>query len=112
MSNPLKFISKFFKSSNQRELDNISKVVAKINALYPSPGSWFTLNGSRIKIIKAKEVKSSGKPGEILDDKFTIACSSNSIEILELQKEGKKNMSKTDFLKGNKIKIGTILNDI
>ena len=92
--------------------DNANKVVAKINALYPSPGSWFTLNGSRIKIIKAKEVKSSGKPGEILDDKFTIACSSNSIEILELQKEGKKNMSKTDFLKGNKIKIGTILNDI
>jgi len=91
--------------------EKANKVVAKINALYPSPGSWFTFNGSRIKITKAKVVNNSGKPGEILDDKFTIACSNNSIEVLELQKEGKKNMGKTDFLKGNKIKIGTILND-
>ena len=30
-----------------------------------------------------------GKPGEILKENFTIACQENSIEILELQKEGK-----------------------
>ena len=89
--------------------DKANQLVAKINALYPNPGSWFTLNGSRIKITKAKETNNTGKPGEILDNRFIIGCSHNSIEILELQKEGKKNMSKTDFLKGNKIKIGTIL---
>ena len=33
MLNPLSFISKFIKSSNQRELDRISKIVIKINNL-------------------------------------------------------------------------------
>ena len=33
MLNPLSFISKFIKSSNQRELDKINKIVRKINDL-------------------------------------------------------------------------------
>ena len=33
MLNPLSFISKFIKSSNQKELDRISKIVKKINDL-------------------------------------------------------------------------------
>ncbi len=33
MLNPLSFISKFIKSSNQKELDRISKIVEKINSL-------------------------------------------------------------------------------
>ena len=32
MFNPLGFISKFIKSSNQRELDRIGKIVREINA--------------------------------------------------------------------------------
>ena len=33
MINPVKFISKFFKSSNQKELDRIQKIVEKVNKL-------------------------------------------------------------------------------
>ena len=33
MLNPINFISKFIKSSNQRELDRINKIVEKINLL-------------------------------------------------------------------------------
>ena len=33
MLNPLSFISKFIKSSNQRELDRMAKIVKKINIL-------------------------------------------------------------------------------
>ena len=33
MFNPLNLISKFIKSSNQKELDRIGKIVAKINSL-------------------------------------------------------------------------------
>ena len=36
MPNPLSFISKIFKSSNQRELDSITKIVTKINNLEES----------------------------------------------------------------------------
>ena len=33
MINPVKFISKFFKSGNQKELDRIQKIVEKVNKL-------------------------------------------------------------------------------
>ena len=55
-------------------------------------------------------INSKGKPGRILDKKFTIACSKNAIQILELKKEGKQKMSAIEFLKGNEIKIGQNLN--
>ena len=32
MLNPLNFITKFIKSSNQKELDRISKIVEKVNS--------------------------------------------------------------------------------
>ena len=90
--------------------DDADKVIAKINAFCPNPGCWFELNGIRIKIIKAKQVISKGKPGTILDDKLTIACFKNAIQITELQKEGKQKITADEFLRGNKIKIGQSLN--
>ena len=82
-------------------------VLAKINALNPNPGSWFEYKGSRLKIIKAIEVEQLGKPGQIMNDKFTIACSENAIQILEIKKEGKKGMPVSEYLKGNELIIGT-----
>ena len=85
------------------------KNIAKINALHPSPGSWFEINNLRIKVVKAKEVKKDGKPGEILNDGFSIACSENAIKILKLKKEGKKETTAEEYLKGNKLERGKIL---
>lgn len=82
-------------------------ILAKINALNPNPGSWFEYKGSRLKIIKAIEVEQHGKPGQIMNDKFTIACSENAIQILEIKKEGKKGMPVSEYLKGNELIIGT-----
>ena len=88
-------------------------LIAKINALYPNPGSWFQLKGSRIKVIRAIEVNAKGSPGEIINENFTVACSQNSIKILELQKEGKNKILSEDFLKGNKLEVGSnILQDV
>jgi len=82
------------------------KVVAKINALFVNPGSLFEYKGSRLKVIKAIEVEEKGRPGQILNTKFTIACSQNAIQVLQLQKEGKKSMSVGEYLKGNILEIG------
>ena len=90
--------------------DDAEKIIAKINAFSPNPGSWFDLNGNRIKIIKAKKVMSKGIPGTILDDNLTIACSKNAIRIIELKKESKQKMTADEFLRGNKIKTGQSLN--
>jgi methionyl-tRNA formyltransferase len=90
--------------------EDADKVIAKINAFCPSPGCWFKLNGVRIKIIKAKRVINQGMPGTVLDDKLTIACSKNAIQVIELQKEGKQKITADEFLKGNTIKTGQSLN--
>ena len=90
--------------------DDADKIIAKINAFCPNPGCWFELNGIRIKIIKANQVNSKGIPGTILDDKLTIACSKDAIQIIELQKEGKQKITADEFLRGNKIKTGQSLN--
>lgn len=86
--------------------EKASKIIAKINAFNPSPGCWFKFSESRIKIIKAKEIKITGKPGVVLDDELTIGCSENAIQILEIQKEGKNKVSSKEFLKGNKLEKG------
>ncbi len=90
--------------------ESAKKIIAKINAFHPNPGCWFELSETRIKIIKAIEVEKSGKIGTIIDNKMTIACSKNSVKILEIKKEGKKQMLVDDYLKGNKISVGQKVN--
>ena len=90
---------------------NANEVIAKINALNSNLGSWFEINGNRVKILEAKEVKNKkGEPGTLLDENFTIACSNNAVQILKLKKEGKQQITAKEFLRGNKIKIGQLLN--
>ena len=90
--------------------ESAEKILAKIRAFYPNPGTWFVLNGKRIKIIKATVIEKTDKAGAIIDpNRMIIACKKNAIQILELKKEGKKLMQVNEFLKGNKLKIGQIL---
>ena len=101
------YAKKIDKKESKIEWNTEAKnIIAKINALYPNPGSWFQYKGSRLKIIKAIEVEKKGSPGEIIDKKFTIACSKNAIQILELQKEGKKSIDVSEYLKGNILETG------
>ena len=107
------YAKKIAKEESKINWNNKAKnIIGKINALNPYPGSWFHYTGTRFKILKANEVKGDGKPGEILDDKFTIACSENAIQILELQKEGKRTMKVSEYLKGNNLKIGTSVEEV
>ena len=104
------YAKKIDKKETKIDWKNEAKfIIGKINAFSPSPGCWFKYRGIRVKIIDAKEVDASGTPGQIINKNFTIACSKNAIQILELQKEGKKIMSVIDFLKGNEIEIGSKL---
>lgn len=91
-----------------RELHNI------IRGLNPWPVAKINYNNKNIKIYRSKIIDENnllGKPGEIIDDKrFIVACARGSIEFLEIQAEGKKRLISKDFLVGNKIKIGDIIN--
>jgi len=90
--------------------ESAKKIIAKINAFNPNPGCWFEIAKERIKIIKAIEKDKTGEVGTIIDNKMTIACSRNAVQILELKKEGKKQMLVDEYLRGNDVKIGQKVN--
>ena len=90
--------------------DKAENIIAKINAFNPKPGAWFLFKNERIKILKAKEIIQKGEEGKVLDDKLTVGCSANAIQILKLQKEGRREMDAVEFLAGNNLGKGTKLN--
>ena len=82
------------------------KLIAKINGLSPFPGAWFEHKKKRIKILEALEVDQTGETGEILDDNLTIACKEKAIQVLSVQKEGKKILKTKEFLSGYLVRKG------
>jgi len=86
-----------------------SKVIARIHGLSPNPGAWFEHENERFKVLRANKSTVSGNPGTLLDENLTIACKSNSIQILEIQRQGKNKQTAKNFLLGKKINKGSIL---
>ncbi len=79
----------------------------KIRGLNPFPGAYALLDNKRVKIFKSKVVNSNGnqEPGTITKidkDKLIVQTGNNSVEIYELQMEGKKKMTALEFLNGIK----------
>ena len=78
--------------------------------LSPFPGAWFEFPGAgRVKVLRATKGDGSGKPGQVLDDRLTIACGDGSVRIVELQRAGGKPMSAEEFLRGTPIVRGSVL---
>ena len=86
-----------------------SKVIAHIHGLSPNPGAWFEHENERFKVLRANRSSDNGKPGIVLDENLTIGCKTNSIQILEIQRQGKNIQIAKDFLLGKKISKGSIL---
>ena len=90
--------------------EEASKLIGKINGLFPVPGAFFNFDGERYKILKAKIGNGVGNVGEVISDNLEIACGNNqSIEILEIQRQGKKPQKVNEFMLGSKIKKGSII---
>jgi len=71
MINPLKFVSKFFKSTNQRELDRFKKITENINSL---ENDIKKLEDAEFP-IKTKELKNRLKEGEDINTLIPLAFS-------------------------------------
>ena len=72
----------------------------QIRAYNPWPGSLALLGDTVIKFLAAEAVAGEGIPGEILDDRLTIACGEGALRPSRLQRAGKSAMSTGDFLRG------------
>lgn len=82
----------------------------RIRAFTPWPGLYFNHNGMAIKVSKAEVVlEMTGTPGEILDNQLTIACGTDALRLLLLQRPGGKWLSPTEFLNGYDLPVGSRL---
>jgi len=82
-------------------------VLRHIHGLSPFPGAWCEMpieGETRVKILRCELAKGSGAPGELLDNRLTIACKDGAIRILELQRAGKAPMKTEFFLRGTPLK--------
>ena len=84
-------------------------IVRQVLAFAPAPGAWFEADGERVKLLQAETVERSGKPGEVLDERLTIACGEGAIRPLQVQRAGRAAMTPQQLLRGFAVPVGTIL---
>ncbi|MEH2479895.1 methionyl-tRNA formyltransferase [Nitrobacteraceae bacterium AZCC 2146] len=84
------------------------EVLRHIHGLSPFPGAWCEVpiegEAVRVKILRCALAEGRGAPGDLLDDRLTIACGDGAIRILDLQRAGKQPMKAGDFLRGTPLK--------
>jgi len=86
----------------------------RIRGLSPFPGSFFFLKGKRIKVRNAILSDGKGEIGTVLSTNkggIEIACAEGSVIITRLCPEGKGVCDAESYLRGNKIEIGTKVNE-
>lgn len=84
-----------------------------IRGLNPWPSAFTAYNGKTMKLWKAKADNcGQGVPGQVVHvdkNSFTVQTGQGTLQILELQMEGKKRMDAGAFLRGCPLETGTIL---
>jgi len=86
----------------------------QIRALSPHPAAYTSLGEHHFKIYKSRVVDKDavGAPGQvtaITPDGFQVQTSKGILEILEVQRPGKKRISSHEFLKGYRMLPGDML---
>ncbi|MBM3565036.1 MAG: methionyl-tRNA formyltransferase [Alphaproteobacteria bacterium] len=95
----------------------------RVRAFDPWPGTWFEMNGERIKVLAAAAEKGTGAqtkappvgaqtkapPGTVLDDRALVACGEGALRLLQLQRAGRGAMAADAFLRGFALAPKTVL---
>ncbi len=91
--------------------ESAHQIDCKIRGMNPWPGVYFQYNGKIIKVLEAEDSDCDSKlpPGMVVNDKLFIACGTGVLIIKKLQQEGRKILNVEEFLRGEKIEAGTLL---
>jgi methionyl-tRNA formyltransferase len=81
----------------------------QLRALNPWPGCWTEAGGQRIRVLEGKVVAGAGAPGEVLDERLTIACGAGALRLTRVQRAGGTPMPAAAFLRGFPVPVGARL---
>ncbi|KGJ14661.1 methionyl-tRNA formyltransferase [Paracoccus sanguinis] len=76
-----------------------AEVDRQIRGLSPFPGAWCEVAGERVKLLRARVVPGEGAPGAVLGP-LVVACGAGAVEVLELQRQGKRPLPTAEALRG------------
>jgi len=84
--------------------NSAQQIYNQYRAFTPWPGVWTIWNGKRLKLLKIKPSDKKLEAGQVIIDcdKIHIGTSDTSLEIVELQLEGKPAMKAQVFINGYK----------
>ncbi|PLX28924.1 methionyl-tRNA formyltransferase, partial [Candidatus Parcubacteria bacterium] len=88
------------------------EIYNQYRALTPWPGLWTTWNDKRLKLLSIKPSDKKIEPGKVIieDGILSIGTKNSSLEISELQLEGKPKMDIQTFSNGYNQINGNVLN--
>ena len=84
----------------------------KVRAFHPWPGTWFELNGERIKVLEAGLTLADGAAGTVTISRHgfpVVACGLGGLKLLKLQRPGKAALAADAFLRGFALPAGAVL---
>jgi methionyl-tRNA formyltransferase len=81
-----------------------------IRGLSPFPGAWCEIatggKAERLKLLRSAPAEGAGSPGEVIDERLTVACAHGAVRLTELQRAGGRPVTAEEFLRGTKIEKG------
>jgi methionyl-tRNA formyltransferase len=83
-----------------------TEIYNRLRAFQPWPGAHTKFRGKNLQILKAKPTTDPVPPSEIrvVSERLLLGCAQNtSLELLELQLEGKKRTNAKDFIHGYRL---------
>ena len=94
------YAAKIDKSEARVDWTRPAKDVARqINGLSNFPGAWCLMGGERVKLLQAGLATGDGPAGSHLGG-LIVACGQGAVQILILQRDGKRPVAAADFLNG------------
>jgi methionyl-tRNA formyltransferase len=77
----------------------------KIRAMNPEPMAWFELNGTIIRVIRARFLDSNSEPStmRIVEKELVVHCKVGSLVLDLVQPAGKQQMSGADWFRGMRV---------
>lgn len=84
------------------------EICNRLRGFQPWPGAFTTFRGKNLQVWDAAVSEKSARPGEfsVDGDHWRVGCKASTLELLEIQLEGKKRMAVGDFIHGYRPQTG------
>jgi methionyl-tRNA formyltransferase len=104
------YAAKIDKAEGRLDWSRPARVLERqLRALNPWPGCWTEFEGQRLLVLAGEVAPGRGLPGEVLDERLTVACGEGALRLTRLQRAGGKPMAADAFLRGFALPVGSRL---